>query len=104
MNEQNNTCVGKAKGLIDNFKLGLAVWLEGLKTILDRLLGNFELCQLEKRLKKEYALLGKITCGDTEGDLELCKKQIDFLKEEISKLKNEQTAKNNLKHSDNGVQ
>ena len=64
----------KSSGLIENFKLGLDVWLAEMKGIVSRLLGNFEVCQLKKRLEKEYALLGKLTTGDVDGNAELCKK------------------------------
>ncbi|WP_031482475.1 hypothetical protein [Maridesulfovibrio frigidus] len=101
MSDQKCACVDKGKGLIDNFKNGLAVWMQELKTIFSKLLGNFEVCQLEKRLEREYALLGKLSCDDAQGDIELCKKQIDFFKEEISKLKTEQAAKRDVKRRDN---
>ncbi len=101
MSEQNCTCTDKGTGVIDNFKKGLTVWVQELKGIFTRLLGNFEVRQLEKRLEREYALLGKLTCDDAEGDIELCSKQIDFFKEEISKLKKEQAAKRDVKRRDN---
>ncbi|WP_320006757.1 hypothetical protein [Maridesulfovibrio sp.] len=91
----------KSSGLLENFKLGLDVWLAEMKGIVSRLLGNFEVSQLEKRLEKEYALLGKLTCGDAEGDTELCRKQIDFFKDEISRLEKEQAAKRDVKYRDN---
>ncbi|OEU70086.1 MAG: hypothetical protein BA863_00380 [Desulfovibrio sp. S3730MH75] len=101
MSDEKCACMDKGKGLIDNFKSGLAVWTQELKTIFSKLLGNFEVCQLEKRLEREYALLGKLSCDDAQGDIELCKKQIDFFKEEISKLKKEQAAKRDVKRRDN---
>ncbi|MBI9112732.1 hypothetical protein [Maridesulfovibrio ferrireducens] len=101
MSDQNCSCTDKATGLIDNFKKGLIVWTQELKAIFSRLLGNFEVSQLEKRLEREYALLGKLNCEDAEGDIELCRKQIDFFKEEINRLKKEQAAKRDVKHRDN---
>ncbi|WP_320171725.1 hypothetical protein [Maridesulfovibrio sp.] len=92
---------GEKKGIFDIFKIGLDVWLQEMRGVFSKLLGNLEVCQLEKRLEKEYALLGKITCGDSAGDAELCKKQIDFFKDEISRLKKEQAAKRNVKYRDN---
>ncbi|NDV27209.1 hypothetical protein [Desulfovibrio sp. JC010] len=91
----------KSSGLLENFKLGLDVWLAEMKGIVSRLLGNFEVCQLEKRLEKEYALLGKLTTGDVDGNAELCKKQIEFFKDEISRLRKEQAAKRDVKYRDN---
>lgn len=90
-----------SKGIIDIFKIGLDVWLQEMRGVFSKLMGNFEVAQLEKRLTKEYALLGKITSGETEGDAELCKKQIDFFKDEISRLKKEQLAKRDVKYRDN---
>ncbi|CCO23174.1 hypothetical protein [Maridesulfovibrio hydrothermalis] len=101
MSGQDSTCTEKSKGLIDNFKVGFDVWMQEIKGIFSRLLGNFEVRQLEKRLEKEYALLGKLICDDAKGDSELCRKQIDFFKDEISKLKKEQAAKRDVKHRDN---
>ncbi len=89
------------KGIVDIFKIGLDVWLQEMRGVFSKLMGNFEVCQLEKRLEKEYALLGKLTTGAAEGDVELCKKQIDFFKDEISKLKKEQAAKRDVKYRDN---
>lgn len=91
----------KSCGLLENFKLGLDVWLTEMKGIVSRLLGNFEVSQLKKRLEKEYALLGKLTTGDVDGNAELCKKQIEFFKDEISRLEKEQAAKRDVKYRDN---
>ena len=101
MKGQDNTQTNEDKGIINIFKIGLDVWLQEMRSLFSSLLGNFEVCQLDKRLEKEYALLGKLTCGDAEGDIELCKKQIDFFKDEISKLQKEQAAKRDVKHRDN---
>ncbi|WP_027720737.1 hypothetical protein [Maridesulfovibrio zosterae] len=101
MSEQGMTQPKEDKGIVDIFKIGLDVWLQEMRGVFSRLLGNFEICQLDKRLEREYALLGKLSCGDAKGDIELCKKQIDFFKDEISKLKKEQAAKRDVKHRDN---
>lgn len=101
MSGQDSTCIEKGKGILDNFKVGFDVWVQEMKGVLNKILGNFEVSQLEKRLEKEYALLGKLTYGDAEGDVELCRKQIHFFKDEISRLIKEQAAKRDVKHRDN---
>ncbi|WP_432738771.1 hypothetical protein [Maridesulfovibrio sp. FT414] len=101
MSGQDKAQQCEKKGIIDIFKIGLDVWLQEMRGVFTKLMGNFEVCQLEKRLEKEYALLGKLTSGDAKGDVELCKKQIDFFKDEISRLKKEQAAKRDVKYRDN---
>lgn len=54
----------------------------------------WEIKQLQKRLYKEYELLGQLEVQETEGELsseqasekELCHKQVEFLQEEIDFL------------------
>lgn len=100
MSEAKCECEAK-KGLIDNFKVGFKVWTRQFSLLVSNILGNLEVRQLEKRLEKEYALLGKLTMGHTQGDIELCRKQIDFFVDEIARLKAEQEAKRDVKNRDN---
>lgn len=100
MSKAKCECEGK-KDLINNFKVGFKVWTRQFSLLLSNILNNIEVKQLEKRLEKEYALLGKLTMGNTHGDIELCKKQIDFFVDEITRLKAEQEAKRDVKNRDN---
>jgi len=61
-----------------------------------RLLREFEIKQMDKRLLKEYEKLGRLHAGqgetaaeDRESEEELCRKQIDFLEKEIAFLREE---------------
>ncbi|WP_027179003.1 hypothetical protein [Maridesulfovibrio bastinii] len=100
MSEAKCECEKKTS-FIGNFKLGFKIWTKQFSLILSSILGNIEVRQLEKRLEKEYALLGKLTMGNTQGDIELCKKQIEFFVDEIARLKAEQEAKRDVKNRDN---
>lgn len=100
MSDTKCECEGK-NSFINNFKIGFKVWTKQFSMILSTVLGNIEVRQLEKRLEKEYALLGKLTMGNTQGDIELCKKQIEFFVDEIARLKAEQEAKRDIKNRDN---
>ena len=61
-----------------------------------RLLREFEITQMEKRLAREYETLGRLHAGNKhedetfeESEQELCRKQIDFLEKEIAYLRQE---------------
>mgnify|MGYP006287771203 CR=1 FL=1 len=61
-----------------------------------RLLREFEIKQLEKRLAGEYETLGRLHTDNQhedesagESEKELCRKQIDFLEKEIAYLRRE---------------
>lgn len=61
-----------------------------------RLLREFEIKQMDKRLLREYETLGRLHAGqgekaaeDRESEEALCRKQIDFLEKEIAFLREE---------------
>jgi len=77
--------------VIDIFLLGIKTWVAEMKWLVRSLLGRFEVSRLEKELKREYGILGRIAemPRGRKADKELCLKQIAFLKEEIATLKEE---------------
>ncbi len=77
--------------VLDIFLLGLKTWLVEIKWLTRSVLGRFEISRLEKELEREYGILGRIAempRGKKE-EKELCLRQIAFLKEEITTLRDE---------------
>lgn len=75
----------------DVLRLGLKTWVAEMKWLVRSWLGRWEISRLEKELNREYGILGQIAeapRGKKE-DKELCLKQIAFLKDEITTLKEE---------------
>lgn len=72
-------------------RFGLKVWWEEIKWMFKGLMRRFEISRLEKELRREYLLLGRIAEAPRgrmdEKDLSL--RQIRFLKSEIKTLETE---------------
>ena len=79
------------QSVVEVLRFGLTVWWEEIKWMLKGLFRRFEISRLEKELRKEYLLLGRIAENprgrSEEKDLSL--RQIKFLKEEIQTLETE---------------
>lgn len=87
----------KEKSVLENLCFGISVWKQNIKRMFSDILHSFEIKQLEKRLEQEYAALGKVTSYHLDENEEKpavpsfemtsAAKQISFLKEEITRLK-----------------
>ena len=87
------------KTVYENLCFGLSVWKKNMKSMFSDLVHKFEVKQLEKRLEQEYGALGKAASTHLETNEEnpvapsfemvSSFKQVTFLKEEITRLKNE---------------
>jgi hypothetical protein len=79
---------------VTTFILGLRVLGSEVTWMLLRLLSAFEICQLERRLRKERAEFDRLhslwLAGRSNGDdMLLAKRQTEFLGEELDFLRNE---------------
>lgn len=79
------------RSMLATQKMGLSVMGSELKWVAIKSLRNWEICQLRKRLKEEYALLGRVTADEVQDqrEAELSRRQISFLQEEIAHLEQE---------------
>ncbi|WP_290922971.1 hypothetical protein [Halodesulfovibrio sp.] len=87
----------KEKSVLENLCFGISVWKQNITRMFSDILHSFEIKQLEKRLEQEYAALGKVTSYHLDENEEKpavpsfemtsAAKQISFLKEEITRLK-----------------
>lgn len=77
--------------VMDVVLLGLRTWKAEMQWLVRSVLGRFEVGRLEKELEREYGILGRIAESPRgrQADKELCLRQIDFLREEITNLKTE---------------
>lgn len=79
------------RSMLRTQKEGFSVMGSELKWVAIKSLRNWEICQLRKRLKEEYSLLGRVIASDAQDqrEAELSRRQISFLKEEIAHLEQE---------------
>lgn len=84
-------------GVLDNIKLGLKVMADELKWTVTRVVRNYEIKQMKRRLDEEYALLGKLArkrmdAGEAkaamprDGEAGIILSQIEFLEKEMEFL------------------
>jgi hypothetical protein len=75
--------------------LGIRVVLSEIHWSILRALRAWEIRQLRKRLEREYRSFGQLTASrerrgsdtDLDSEIELCRKQIDFLEKEVEHLR-----------------
>ncbi|UZP68482.1 hypothetical protein N1030_05765 [Desulfovibrio mangrovi] len=87
-------------GVIENLRFGFRVWLGEIRLMLVGIGRRYEVRQLEKRLEQECALLGRYTAahlaeaGEEPAapsfDMIRSARQVQFLEEEILRLRQEQ--------------
>ncbi|BBD07873.1 hypothetical protein [Desulfovibrio ferrophilus] len=84
-------------GILDNLKVGLKVLFDELKWTVSKMVRGYEIKQMNRRLEKEYALLGKLArqrmdSGDKkaamprDGEAGIILSQIEFLEQEMEFL------------------
>jgi hypothetical protein len=87
-------------GVMENLRFGFRVWLGEIRLMLAGIGRRFEVRQLEKRLDQECAQLGRHTATHLAGtgeepaapsfDMIRSARQVQFLEEEIVRLRMEQ--------------
>ncbi len=78
-------------GLFEAISIGIKVLLSEIYWTILKSLRKWEICELKKRLNKEYAELGKLTAHNPKNkkEIKLCMEQIEFLKNEVEFLEKE---------------
>jgi len=78
-------------GFFGTFALGLSVWAREMGRLMTGQAKLHEVRQLETRLREETALLARLEAAPGP-ERDLCLKQVEMLKFEITRLRREQDA------------
>jgi hypothetical protein len=91
---ESHTTTGQQLSIVQTLSLGFKVLISEIHWQILRGLRSWEIRQMRSRLAKEYERLGKLletqaggaADGDRQAELDLCRKQIDFLTREVDHL------------------